>query len=36
MSSVADEPDAADAFGIRRTSFEDGLREVAARVLEGG
>jgi hypothetical protein len=36
MSSVPDAPDAGVAFGIRHTSFEDGLRGVAARVAEGG
>jgi uncharacterized protein YbjT (DUF2867 family) len=36
MSSVDDAPDAADAFGIALTAFEDGLRGVAARVAQGG
>jgi uncharacterized protein YbjT (DUF2867 family) len=33
--SVADEPDAADAFGVSMTSLEDGLRAIAAKVSEG-
>jgi nucleoside-diphosphate-sugar epimerase len=36
MSSVPDAPDAGAVFGIPRTSFEEGLRGVAARVAEGG
>jgi uncharacterized protein YbjT (DUF2867 family) len=32
MSSVPDEPDAAHAFGVSLTGFEDGLRVVAAKV----
>jgi uncharacterized protein YbjT (DUF2867 family) len=36
MSSVADNPDAAHSFGVALTTFEDGLRRVAARVAEGG
>jgi NADH dehydrogenase len=36
MSSVADASDAALAFGVAPTVFEDGLRRVAARVAEGG
>jgi uncharacterized protein YbjT (DUF2867 family) len=36
MSSVADAPDAAHAFGVVPTAFEDGIRRVAARVAEGG
>ena len=36
MSSTADAPDAAHAFGISLTSFEEGLRRVAAKVAEGG
>jgi uncharacterized protein YbjT (DUF2867 family) len=39
-SSVADTPDAApdaaNAFGVATTPFEDGLRAVAASVLKGG
>jgi hypothetical protein len=39
-SSVADTPeaapDAAAAFGVATTPFEDGLRAVAASVLKGG
>lgn len=39
-SSVADAPDAADAFGVRLTGFEDGLRAVAAKmsaeIAQGG
>jgi uncharacterized protein YbjT (DUF2867 family) len=34
MSSVPDAPRAADAFGIRMTSFDDGLRVVAAEVAD--
>ncbi|HET6790536.1 MAG TPA: NAD(P)H-binding protein [Actinomycetota bacterium] len=34
MSSVPDAPGAADAFGIRMTAFEDGLRVVAAEVAD--
>lgn len=34
MSSVPDAPRAADAFGIRMTAFEDGLRVVAAEVAD--
>ena len=33
--SVADESDAADAFGVSMTSLEDGLRAIAAKVSEG-
>jgi uncharacterized protein YbjT (DUF2867 family) len=32
MSSVPDAPDAADAFDVRMTAFEDGLRIIAATV----
>jgi uncharacterized protein YbjT (DUF2867 family) len=35
MSSITDAPDAAHAFGISLTPFEEGLRRVAARVAEG-
>ena len=34
MSSVPDAPGAADAFGVRMTAFEEGLRVVAAEVAE--
>jgi uncharacterized protein YbjT (DUF2867 family) len=34
MSSVPDAPGAADAFGVRMTAFEDGLRLVAAEVAD--
>jgi NADH dehydrogenase len=34
MSSVPDAPAAADAFGVRVTAFEDGLRAVAAEVAD--
>ena len=34
MSSVPDAPGAADAFGVRMTAFEDGLRVVAAEVAD--
>lgn len=34
MSSVPDAPRAADAFGIRMTAFEDGLRVVTAEVAD--
>jgi uncharacterized protein YbjT (DUF2867 family) len=36
MSSVADAPDAAHAFGVALAAFEDGLRRVASKVAEGG
>ena len=36
MSSVADAPDAAHAFGVALTAFEEGLGRIAARVAEGG
>lgn len=35
-TSVADEPDAAAAFGISTMSFEVGLREIASRVSRSG
>ena len=34
MSSVPDAPGAADAFGVRMTAFEEGLRVVAAEVAD--
>jgi uncharacterized protein YbjT (DUF2867 family) len=34
--SVPDAPDAAAAFGVSTTSFEDGLRAIAARVSRSG
>ncbi len=34
MSSVPDSPGAVDAFGVRMTAFEDGLRVVAAEVAD--
>jgi len=34
--SVPDAPDAAVAVGVSTTSFEDGLREIAAKVSRGG
>jgi NADH dehydrogenase len=34
MSSIPDAPGAADAFGVRMTGFEDGLRVVAAEVAD--
>ena len=34
MSSVPDAPAAAEAFGVRMTAFEDGLRVVAAEVAD--
>ena len=36
MSSVPDAPGAAEAFGVRMTAFEDGLRLVAAEVADVG
>ena len=35
-ASVADAPDAAAAFGVSTTPFEEGLRTLAARSSEGG
>lgn len=34
MSSVPDSPGAVDAFGVRMTAFEDGLRVVAAELAD--